>query len=152
MKARSFLPLLVAVFALVGIVGCTDNSPKATAEKFLNDFYHQEYDKARTVSTQKTIDVIDMLEQFSVISTDSAREEAKKIKIEVVDVKEEGDKAVVKYTMSTEPWEHKLNMVKQNGKWLANYTKEDNFSPENEGQDEMEEEGEETPVADTTKA
>lgn len=119
-KILSFVAL-IAVFA----VSCSSNSPKAAAEKFLNSFFHMEYKEAKEVSTEETKKVLDMIEQFSTMMPDSSKQSAKKIKIEIKDVKEEGDKATVTYTTSESTQEQKLTMVKQNGKWLANYSKQD---------------------------
>lgn len=124
-----FLAIFAAVLML-GMVSCSDNSPKATAEKFLNAFYHMEYDKAREVSTDKAIELVNLMEQFSVQYPDSAKQNAKKIKVEILDVKEEGDNAVVTYTVSSEPGEQKLKLVKQNGKWLVSHSKQDDAEEE----------------------
>ncbi|MGN6477695.1 MAG: hypothetical protein ACTHKV_10755, partial [Flavipsychrobacter sp.] len=58
------------------------------------------------------------------------KQNAKKIKVDIKDVKENGDKAVVSFTTSEMPEEKQLNMVKQNGKWLVNLTKNDNLGDE----------------------
>lgn len=117
----------IAAIIMLGMASCADNSPKATAEKFLNSFYHMEYEKAREVSTEKAIELVNLMEQFSVNYPDSAKQNAKKIAIDILDVKEDGDNAVVTYTVSSEPGEQKLKLVKQNGKWLVSHSKEDDI-------------------------
>lgn len=139
LRIATALEIVVALIILVGLAGCNSNSPKATAEKFLNGFYHMEYDKAREVSTEKTKSLVDLVEQFSVASPDSVKKNAKKIAIDITDVKEEGDKATVTYKISSEPGDQKLDLVKVNGKWMADFSKENNMPAE-----------EETPVVDTT--
>lgn len=86
-----------------------------------------EYEKAREVSTEKAIELVNLMEQFSVNYPDSAKQNAKKISIDILDVKEDGDNAVVTYTVSSEPGEQKLKLVKQNGKWLVSHSKEDDI-------------------------
>lgn len=121
---NSRLAIIVVVLAL-SLSACSDNSPKGTAEKFLNAFYHMEYDKARQVSTEKTVELVNLMEQFAMQSPDSTRQNARMIKVEIINVQEEGDNAVVTYTTSNEPGEQKLKLVKQNGKWLVNDSKQD---------------------------
>ncbi|MCB0697004.1 MAG: DUF4878 domain-containing protein [Chitinophagaceae bacterium] len=129
MRYNRFIAIFAALLML-GLASCTDNSPKAVAEKFLNAFYHKDYEKARSVSTEKTIELVNLMEQFSIQQPDSVKQNAKLIKIEIVDVKEEGDKATVIYTASNEPGEQKLRLEKQNGKWLVSHSKQDDLDEE----------------------
>jgi GH25 family lysozyme M1 (1,4-beta-N-acetylmuramidase) len=71
----------------------------------------------------------------------------KKIKVSIKDVKEEGDKAVVTYTSSDNPTEQKLNLVKENDKWLVQFTKTDLVGVMPKDEDVP---VEETPAADST--
>ncbi|MCB0699466.1 MAG: DUF4878 domain-containing protein [Chitinophagales bacterium] len=141
-KSR-IIQIFVATFIVLSFVACSKNTPEAAAEQFLTGLYHMEYDKARAVSTDDTKGLIDLVEQFSVSTADSARKEAKNIKIEITEVKVDGDNAVVKYKMSSEPGEQKLDMVKQNGKWLASFSKQDNIPEMEADEDVMEDEPEE---------
>lgn len=128
---KKILLSLTAVFVMaLTMVSCSSNSPKAAAEKWLNSFYHLDYEAAKSVSTEATKQQLDMMGQLMGMMPDSAKEQAKKIKIEVKDVKEEGDKATVTYTMTDEkgtaaPGTQTLNMQKENGKWLAAWNKQD---------------------------
>ncbi len=121
---------LIAFFAAVlmlGMAGCMDNSPEAVADKFLNAFYHKDYDKARQVSTEKTIELVNLMEQFTMQQPDSVLQKAKLIKIDILEVKEDGDKATVTYTASSMPGEQRLKLEKQNGKWLVSHSKQDDM-------------------------
>ena len=138
-KSRIIQALVAVIFA-VSFTACNSNTPEAAAEKFLTGFYHMEYDKAREVSTEDTKSLVDLVEQFSVSSPDSAKKEAKSTKIEILDVKEEGETATVTYKVSSEQGEQKLNMVKQNGKWLASFSKQDNIPEVEADEDVMDEE------------
>jgi hypothetical protein len=89
-----------------------------------------DYEAAKTVSTEETKKMLDMMAQFSSMVPDSAKETAKKIKVDIKEAKEEGDKATVTYTTSEDPSEKKLNMVKQNGKWLVQWSKQDTMGSE----------------------
>jgi len=117
---------VAAVMALaIMLVSCKGNSPKATAEKWLNGFYHMDYASAKEVSTEETKKQLESFEGMMGLMQQNAKDEAKKIKIDVKDPKVEGDNATVEYTLSNDPSPKTLKMVKQNGKWQAQWSKMD---------------------------
>jgi len=122
---KALLSLAAICVLALAITSCNNDSPKAAADKFLTSLYHMEYAKAKEVATDDTKKLLDMMEQFSTYLPDSNKQSAQKIKIDIKDVKEEGDKATVTYITSESPNEQKLDMVKQNGKWLVNWSKQD---------------------------
>jgi hypothetical protein len=127
----------LAVIALCAMMftSCNSNSPKKVADKWLTSFYHMDYKGAKELSTEKTKGVLDMLEQLGTMVADSQKQNAQKIKINVKDVKEEGDKATVTYTISEDNQDKTIHLIKENGKWLVNYTKQDDLDEDaaNEG-------------------
>ena len=145
---RIFTSLIAVAALAVMMVSCNTNSPKGVAEKWLTSFYHMDYEAAKQVSTEQTKSMLDMMQSFSAMMADSAKTEAKKIKVTVKDVKEEGDKATVTYTTSVAPTDQTLNMVKENGKWLVQFSKQDMGGGEGDG--EMP--AEEPAMTDTTGA
>ncbi len=118
--------LLVGAFALTS---CSSSSPKTTADKFLTAFYHMEYEEAKKYATDDTKKQLDMMGQLSGMLGDTAKQQAKMAKVDIKDVKEEGDNATVTYTVSSdkEPatGTNTLKLVKQGGKWLAAWNKGD---------------------------
>jgi ABC-type oligopeptide transport system substrate-binding subunit len=118
--------LLVGAFALTS---CSSGSPKASADKFLTSFYHMDYEDAKKYATDETKKQLDMMNQLSGMMGDTAKQQAKKTKVDIKDVKEEGDNATVTYTLSngqqTAPGTMTLKMIKKSGKWLASWTKQD---------------------------
>src|SRR5687767_1104197 len=123
---KKVLLSVAAMFVMaLTIISCNSNSPKASADTFLNSLYHMDYAKAKTVSTEDTKKLLDMMEQFSSVLPDSSKASAKKIKVDIKDIKEEGDKATVTYVTSENPNDQKLDMVKENGKWLVKWSKQD---------------------------
>jgi len=145
MKKPLFFFSAIIVLA-IGITSCNSNSPKSTADKFLNNFYHMDYKEAKTVATDDTKKVLDMIEQFATMIPDSQKQNAKKIKIDIKDVKEEGDKATVVYTTSESKQDQKLDLVKQNGKWLVKWSKQNDAEGETPAEGQTEEPG----LTDTT--
>ncbi|MBS1782355.1 MAG: DUF4878 domain-containing protein [Bacteroidetes bacterium] len=125
--------LTTTLILAIGLTSCSSNSPKASAEKFLTGLLHYDYDAAKSVSTEDTKKMIDLMAQFSAMMPDSIKQAAKKVKVNIVDVKEEGDKATVTYTTSDDPKsdkpeEKKLNLVKKDNKWLVQYSKMDGMN------------------------
>ncbi|HQE11289.1 MAG TPA: DUF4878 domain-containing protein [Flavipsychrobacter sp.] len=143
---KQLLTFIGALFLTIGFVSCNSNTPKETAEKFLNAFYHMDYDGAKSLATNDSKATIDLFAQFATaMMSDSMKAEAKKIKIEIKDEKIEGDKATITYTTSEDgnKLERKLNLIKQgegekkdNGKWLVAWSKQDSMT-DTEGENEQ---------------
>lgn len=110
---------------LAFLAGCNKNTPKEVARTWLNSFNHMDFEQAMKVSTNDTKNLLNSLNELTSGVSDSGKTEVKKITVSIKDVKEEGDKAVVTYTSSDNPTEQKLNLVKQNDKWLVLFTKTD---------------------------
>ncbi|HRO41901.1 MAG TPA: DUF4878 domain-containing protein [Flavipsychrobacter sp.] len=128
---KKLLLSLTAVLAFsIGMTSCNSDSPKASADKFLTGLMHYDYEAAKSVSTEETKKMIDLMAQFSAMMPDSIKQAAKKTKVDIKDTKEEGEKATVTYTTSDDPQEKKLNLVKENGKWLVQYSKMDSMGGE----------------------
>ena len=128
---KILLSALSACLLSFALVSCGGGGPKDNAEKFLNAFYHMEYDKAGEYATADAKKQLDMLSSFAGMMPDSSKKALQKIKINITDVKEEGDNATVTYTVSDpsgnapEAGDQKLKMVKESGKWLAAWNKQD---------------------------
>ena len=119
----SFSTLLLAA---VMVVSCNKNSAKDVATTWLTGFYHMDYEAAKKVSTEDTKNLISQLQQLTGMISDSSKTEMKKISVTVKDVKENGDKAVATYTLSDSPGkEQKIDLVKKDGKWLVQFSKND---------------------------
>ncbi len=143
---RHFLSLIAVVAVCAVLLSCSPNSPKVAAEKFLTSIYQLDYNGAKNVSTDDTKKMLDMYEQFTLNLPDSMKQQFKKIKIEVKSVKEEKDNATVTYTTTDFPKEQTLHLVKQNGKWLAHWTKEDTKT------DQMDQGADQSSMGDSTGA
>ena len=121
----SFVAFVAIAFTMVS---CSTNSPKSVADKFLTDFYHMDFDAAKKVSTDDTKKMLDMFQQLESMMPDSTKQQLKKIKVDVKGVKEDGDKAIATYVTSDNPKEQTLHLVKQNGKWMAQWSKQDQMN------------------------
>lgn len=117
-------PIAVLLMMLAILPGCQSPGPKATAEKFLNGFYHMDYASAKQVSDSLTQRQLDAWENaVGTMVNKDAKAEAAKTKVMVMEPKIMGDKAVVSYSTDREPAPRTLNLVKQKGKWLVQWGK-----------------------------
>lgn len=108
------------------LVSCGGGGPKANAEKFLNGFYHMDYKSAKEVATADTKKQLESYESImGTMVQQTAKDEAKKLKIDVKEPKVDGDAATVEYVVSNDPSPKELKMVKVDGKWLAQWSKMD---------------------------
>lgn len=115
----------ISVLAVLAGTGCSPEKPEAVAKKFIGAVYHFHFEAARTVSTEETRKVIGILEEFSKDIPDSTRKQAQKITVEVDGVEEQGNTAIVKYHLSSNPAAKTVKLVRDGSKWLVNYTKMD---------------------------
>ena len=112
----------------VSLAGCNTYTPESSAEKFLNGFLHMDFESAKSVSTEETKKFVGMMQQLSPkMVSDSVRSEAKKIKVKIIDSEVKGDKAIVTFTTSESNAQQKLHLIKENGQWLVESTKNDQF-------------------------
>ncbi len=124
MKKVLFSVAALLVMALT-LTSCGGGGPKANAEKFLNGLYHMDFAAAKEVSTDETKKQVEAYEQMMGMMQQNAKDEAKKIKVEVMEPKVEGENATVEYKLSNDPTAKTLKMVKKDGKWLAAWSKMD---------------------------
>lgn len=125
---KKFSLFAAALFAFaIAFTGCNSNSPKEVAQKWLTSFYHMDYETAKKYSTEDTKKLLATFQQFSMLSPDSVKQQLKKIKVDIKDVKETGDTAIVMYVITDSPKEQKLKLLKQDGKWLVAKTKQDDM-------------------------
>lgn len=118
-KNALFLCLVALVFAAVG---CGEkNSPESVAEQFLTAIDNKDFDKAKTFSTDETHKMLDILKGFAEqMPKDAPKPEAKK----VTECKLDGDKGTCTYCCDEQGASSELAMVKVNGEWKADMSKE----------------------------
>jgi len=120
-KNALFLCLVALVFATVG---CSEeDKAKSTAEEFLTALDNKDFEKAKTFSSEETHKMLDLLKGFAdqmPAAEDSAKPEAKK----VTACKLEGEKGTCTYCCDEKGGSSELAMVKVNGEWKADMSKE----------------------------
>lgn len=115
--------ILFAAAALIlsACGGGSSEGPKEVATKFITHVNNMEFEEAKAYGTQSTKDLLDMVAGFAGM----AQEKPENTGFEILDVKEEGDKATVTYRNEGADADEILTMVKQDGKWLVDINKED---------------------------
>lgn len=132
---KCFSLLTIVLISVALLTGCSKNTPEAVAKEWLTSFYHQDYDVAKKLSTEETKVMLGTIQGFSGALLDSIKQKAKLVTITIKSVKTEGDKATVTFTASSTPNQEEppLKLVKQNEKWLVQFTKSD-FKPSDSGE------------------
>ncbi|MBL0342098.1 MAG: DUF4878 domain-containing protein [Bacteroidetes bacterium] len=114
----------LTILTLIGfIAACSGDSPKKTAEKFLNAFNQRNFPEARKYATIETNKLVDLMENLSKMSQTSDSTSGKKI--EIIDERIEGEVAYVTFKEEGATETEELKLKKVDGKWLAHVTKED---------------------------
>jgi len=118
---KNLFKLAVVLVALIVVGACSSSSsdPKDVAEKFLNHLNAKEYDKAKALGTESTVQMIEMMKSFSGME---GVEESEPAKIENLKCEIDADKATCTFTQKGE--EDKIDLVKKDGKWLVDMKKE----------------------------
>jgi hypothetical protein len=107
---------------LTFFIACSSgDSPKAVAEKYLQAIGSQDYDGAKKYGTEDTGKLLDMMSGFAKMVPDSSIND---ISFTILEEKINGDNAVVAYKEDGSDEVVSLNLVRTDGKWKVNMTKE----------------------------
>lgn len=121
MKKNILSVTAVAFLLLMAACGGGD-SPKAVAEKFLKALNAYDFEGAKQYGTVDTGKLMDMMSGFAKMMPDSSRNT--EIKFEITGEKIDADKAIVTYKEEGKEGEIPLSLVRVEGKWKVNMTKE----------------------------
>jgi len=107
---------------------CSNNSPAAATEAFLNHLYAGEFDQAKEYATTDTKSVLSMME--SIGAKDQMEDMLDDATFNVIETTMDGDdKATVtvkvKGKKENQEETQTFNVIKKDGKWLVNMGKED---------------------------
>ena len=123
--------MILAAALFMAACGSKADGPKEVATKFLTHINAMEFEEAKQYGTKETNDLLDMLKSFAAMGGEEQKPEATAFTI--TDVKEEGETATVTYKSEGSEEAETLNLVKQEGKWLVNISKEDMNKDEDMG-------------------
>lgn len=113
----------VLFFSIIFITSCGGDTPQGVTEDFLVALAKQDFGAAKKLSTEKTAQMLDLIEGM----TKMAEESGEDIDIKVPDFEMgnsviNGNKATCYYTVAGK--EDKLDLLKVNGKWKVDMKKE----------------------------
>lgn len=102
------------------------NTPENIAWKWLSHFYHLEYKDAMKMSTQETNLMLSSFGEMTNMVADTTKQRMGGIIVGIKDAKVSDDRAIVTYMLSDNPGkEQLLFLVRKDGKWLVQFTKND---------------------------
>ena len=119
---------LLAALLLVGVmVGCKTNSddPKGVLTDFFKALSDKDMAKARSLATADSKSMLDMMEMGMKMSQDTAADDMKfdPAKMELGEVKVDGDKATVPVTEKTSGETLNYTLKKEDGAWKVAFDK-----------------------------
>ncbi len=119
---KTLMKIAVIFAAVIAFNACKSGggNPEDVAKKFLDHLNKKEYAEAKKLGTENTVQFISMIESFGGAMDG---EEEKEVKVENMKCEVDGDKAHCTFTSDGK--EDKLDLVKQEGKWLVDMKKED---------------------------
>jgi hypothetical protein len=102
------------------------NSPRHIAYRWLISFYHMEYEAAKKISTAETGKLLAAFADIGSNMDEASKRELMQVMVGIKGYEEAGDKAIVSYVTSDEPGRNnKIYLLKENGKWLVQFSKSD---------------------------
>jgi len=113
------------IFVNVFFAGCSHENPKSVANKFLAAAADMNYEEAKKYATPGTGKLLDMLAGAEAYTPDSVK---KRMMYNFTIVKEYSrtdTSTIVLYHIKNSDTDQILNLVKRNGKWLVNISKEE---------------------------
>jgi len=116
---------LVVLLVALTVSSCgNSNDPKAVAKDFLLALASQDFEKAKELGTERTSGMITLIESMAKMAKENGQklDETKLPEVEIGECEIDGDKAVCYYT--SEGKEEKINLVKVEGKWKVDMSKE----------------------------
>lgn len=127
---KKILSLLVIAFVLI-MTGCSvSNTPEDVAVKFMDALHSCDFEEAMKYCTEKAKGVVELQNVFYKEAQRKEPFEVTDPKVSLISCKisEDGESAVVKVKVENSSVtkgresEERVNMVKEDGKWLAEYS------------------------------
>src|SRR5438094_962558 len=112
-------------FIIALVSGCSQNNPKTVAQKFLSASARMNYDEAKKYATPATAKLLDMLSATAEMTPDSVKKK-RDSNFEIIREYGRNDTlSVILYHVKNSDSDQTLNVVKRDGKWLVNVSKEE---------------------------
>jgi hypothetical protein len=107
------------------LTACSPESPKSVANNFLSAAAEMDYEKAKKYATPSTGKLLDMLAGAEAYTPDSVKKKMMSNFTIVDEYSRTDSTSIVLYHLKNSDSDQILNLVKRNGKWLVNISKEE---------------------------
>jgi Domain of unknown function (DUF4878) len=125
MKNLILIATFITTIILTSCGGGNSADPKEIARNFLVAMNKADYETAKKFGTDDTKKLLEMTSTFTAMLPDSVKKMSAAKKVEIIgEAKIDGEKAVVSYKESDSPEAKSLNLVKKDGKWLVQQSKD----------------------------
>jgi hypothetical protein len=122
---RRFIYLICASGLALSISSCQKKpEPQEVALEFMHAIQESNFERAKEYATKESQSVILLYSIFDGKRNENEREKIKNAKLEVVNQKEDGDKATVTILNSSVSSQETLLLVKEDGQWKISLTLE----------------------------
>lgn len=123
-----FRSIHILVVTITLLSACASGTgPRDVATDYLNAMNKMDYETAKKFCTPEKITTIKLIQSTFDITTlpDSTLQLAKRAKVEIKEVKEEGDRCIIKYVVpQLANIDQELLLIKKDNKWLVAETAE----------------------------
>src|SRR5689334_9321560 len=133
------LPIFFGVILMLITVACSPENPKSVANHFLSAAAEMNYQEAKKYATPSTGKLLDMLAGAEAYTPDSVKKKMMSNFTIVDEYSRTDSTSIVLYHLKNSDTDQVLNLVKRNGKWLVNISKEELNAREAEPPVEVEE-------------
>lgn len=114
--------ILIVIISSTFLLSCQSSSPKSASEKFLTAVYHFDFEKAESYATPETQKFLKLMALYYNDINKDQKTEAAKIEIDITDVNNMNDSAIVTYQTSVDDNSKTLHLYKKNDTWLVNWS------------------------------
>lgn len=121
-KTSYALTMMLVATLFTACSGGGSASPEEAAVNFLNALQNADFEKAKKYATDSSAELLDMAASMATLA-EGEIEDAEPKSFTIDEVAEDGDKAVVSYTVDGEG-SQKLNLKKEGGNWKVAFDKE----------------------------
>ena len=116
---------LLLLCCVIFFAGCSPENPKTTAKNFLTAAAEMNYQEAKKYATPTTGKLLDMLAAVEAYTPDSVRQKMMSDFTVMEEYSRTDTTSIVLYHLKNSATDQILNMVKRDGKWLVNISKEE---------------------------
>ncbi len=116
---KKFINIFLVAIVATAVVSCKKTGPEAVAKDFVMALDSKDYDKAKSLGTDDTKQMVDLIKSLAGMTPPSD----KHAKIDKMTCTVDGDKGVCSYCCTAEGADDKVDVVRKDGKWYVDMKK-----------------------------